>query len=343
MAINYKDAGVDVDAGQREVDLIKDIVKKTQSKDVISSIGGFSGLFNLDLEKMKNPVLVSGTDGVGTKVILAHMLDKHDTVGIDCVAMCANDILCQGAKPLFFLDYIATGKLVPEKMSKIVEGVAEGCIQSGASLIGGETAEMPGVYQEEQYDMAGFCVGIVDKDKIIDGSKISKGDIVYGLSSNGIHSNGYSLVRKIVFDVAELDLNQKYGNLDITLGEELLKPTKIYVKEILELLKEVDIKGMSHITGGGFYENVPRMIPDGLCAEIDASVIETPEIFKLLKEWASLKDEDMYATFNMGVGLVFVVSENDKEKVEKFFEKTDLKLYELGQIKSGDEKIELTI
>lgn len=343
MAINYKDAGVDVDAGQREVDLIKDIVKKTQSKDVLSSIGGFSGLFNLDLEKMKNPVLVSGTDGVGTKVILAHMLDKHDTVGIDCVAMCANDILCQGAKPLFFLDYIATGKLVPEKMSKIVEGVAEGCIQSGASLIGGETAEMPGVYQEEQYDMAGFCVGIVDKDKIIDGSKISKGDIVYGLSSNGIHSNGYSLVRKIVFDVAKLDLNQKYGNLDITLGEELLKPTKIYVKEILELLKEVDIKGMSHITGGGFYENVPRMIPDGLCAEIDASVIETPEIFKLLKEWASLKDEDMYATFNMGVGLVFVVSENDKEKVEKFFEKTDLKLYELGQIKSGDEKIELTI
>lgn len=343
MAINYKDAGVDVDAGQREVDLIKDIVKKTQSKDVLSSIGGFSGLFNLDLEGMKNPVLVSGTDGVGTKVILAHMLDKHNTVGIDCVAMCANDILCQGAKPLFFLDYIATGKLVPEKMSKIVEGVAEGCIQSGASLIGGETAEMPGVYQEEQYDMAGFCVGIVDKDKIIDGSNISKGDIVYGLSSNGIHSNGYSLVRKIVFDVAKLDLNEKYGNLDVTLGEELLKPTKIYVKEILELLKEVDIKGMSHITGGGFYENVPRMIPDGLCAEIDASIIETPEIFKLLKEWASLKDEDMYATFNMGVGLVFVVSENDKEKVEKFFEKTDLKLYELGQIKSGDEKIELTI
>ncbi|MGI5948912.1 phosphoribosylformylglycinamidine cyclo-ligase [Peptoniphilus sp.] len=343
MAINYKDAGVDVDAGQREVDLIKDIVKKTQSKNVLSSLGGFSGLFDLGLEDVKNPVLVSGTDGVGTKVILAHMLDKHDTIGIDCVAMCANDILCQGAKPLFFLDYIATGKLVPEKMAKIVEGVAEGCIQSCASLIGGETAEMPGVYQEEQYDLAGFCVGVVDKDKIIDGSTISKGDIIYGLSSNGIHSNGYSLVRKIVFDVAKLDLNKKYDGLDVTLGEELLKPTRIYVKEILELLKEVDIKGMSHITGGGFYENIPRMIPDGLCAEVDATVVDTPAIFKLLKEWASLKDEDMYGTFNMGVGFVFVVSPEDKEKVEKFFEKTDLKLYELGHVKSGDEKIELTI
>lgn len=343
MAINYKDAGVDVDAGQREVDLIKDVVKKTQSKNVLSSLGGFSGLFDLGLEDIKNPVLVSGTDGVGTKVILAHMLDKHDTIGIDCVAMCANDILCQGAKPLFFLDYIATGKLVPEKMAKIVEGVAEGCIQSGASLIGGETAEMPGVYQEEQYDLAGFCVGVVDKDKIIDGSTVSSGDVIFGLSSNGIHSNGYSLVRKIIFDVANLDLNKKYDGLDVTLGEELLKPTRIYVKEILELLKEVDIKGMSHITGGGFYENIPRMIPDGLSAEVDATVVDTPMIFKLLKEWANLKDEDMYGTFNMGVGFVFVVSPEDKEKVEKFFEKTDLKLYELGHIKSGDEKIELTI
>ncbi|MET3616911.1 phosphoribosylformylglycinamidine cyclo-ligase [Peptoniphilus olsenii] len=341
MAINYKDAGVDVDAGQREVDLIKDIVKKTQSKNVLSALGGFSGLFNLDLDGIKNPVLVSGTDGVGTKVILAHMLDKHDTIGIDCVAMCANDILCQGAKPLFFLDYIATGKLVPEKMSEIVKGVAEGCIQSGASLIGGETAEMPGVYQQEQYDLAGFCVGIVDKDKIVDGSTIKNGDVIFGLSSNGIHSNGYSLVRKIVFEVAKLDLNEKCEGLYTTLGEELLKPTRIYVKEILELLNKVNIKGMSHITGGGFYENIPRMIPDGLCADVDASVVDTPQIFKLLKKWADLEDKDMYQTFNMGVGLVFVVDKKDSEIVREFFESTDLKLYELGQIKSGEEKIEL--
>jgi len=341
MSINYKDAGVDTDAGQREVELIKNVVKKTQSKDVLSSLGGFSGLFNLDLSEIKNPVLVSGTDGVGTKVILAHMLDKHDTIGIDCVAMCANDILCQGAKPLFFLDYIATGKLVPEKMEKIVAGVAEGCIQSNASLIGGETAEMPGVYEEDSYDLAGFCVGVVDKDKIIDGSKISKGDIIFGLSSNGIHSNGYSLVRKIVFDHAKLDLNEKYNELNVTLGEELLKPTRIYVKEILELLKEVDIKGMSHITGGGFNENIPRMIPDGLCADVDTTVIETPQIFKLLKEWADLKIEDMYKTFNMGVGFVFAVSEEDKEKVENFFKDTDLKLYNLGKVKSGENKIEI--
>lgn len=341
MAINYKDAGVDVDAGQKEVELIKSIVSRTQSKDVLSPLGGFSGLFNLDLSEIDNPVLVSGTDGVGTKVILAHKLDKHDTIGIDCVAMCVNDILCQGARPLFFLDYIATGKLVPEKMEEIVKGVAEGCIESSASLIGGETAEMPGVYQEEQYDLAGFCVGVVDRDKIIDGSSINEGDIIFGLSSNGIHSNGYSLVRKIVFDHCDFQLSEKFDELDCTLGEELLKPTKIYVKEILELLKKIDIKGMSHITGGGFYENIPRMIPDGLCAKIDASVIETPEIFKLLKKWADLKDEDMYSTFNMGVGFTFVVSEKDKEKVHDFFENSDVKLYEIGKVVSGEDKIEL--
>ena len=342
MAINYKDAGVDVDAGQREVELIKSIVAKTQLKDVLSSLGGFSGLFNLDLSEIKNPVLVSGTDGVGTKVILAHMLNKHDTIGIDCVAMCVNDILCQGARPLFFLDYIATGKLVPEKMEEIVKGVAEGCIQSSASLIGGETAEMPGVYQEDQYDLAGFAVGVVDKDKIIDGSSIKEGDLIFGLSSNGIHSNGYSLVRKIVFDHCKFDLSEKFDELDSTLGEELLKPTKIYVKEILELLNLVDIKGMSHITGGGFYENIPRMIPDGLCAKVDASVVETPEIFKLLKKWADLKDKDMYSTFNMGVGLTFVVKEDDRDKVLDFFKDSDLKLYELGKVVAGEDKIELS-
>ncbi|NMW84363.1 phosphoribosylformylglycinamidine cyclo-ligase [Peptoniphilus sp. AGMB00490] len=342
MAINYKDAGVDVDAGQREVELIKNIVAKTQSKDVLSSIGGFSGLFNLDLSEIKHPVLVSGTDGVGTKVILAHMLNKHDTIGIDCVAMCVNDILCQGAKPLFFLDYIATGKLIPEKMEEIVKGVAEGCIKAQASLIGGETAEMPGVYQEDQYDLAGFCVGVVDRDKIIDGSSIKEGDIVFGLSSNGVHSNGYSLVRKIIFDHCNFDLNEKFDELECTLGEELLKPTRIYVKEVLELLKTVNIKGMSHITGGGFYENIPRMIPDGLCAKVDASVIETPEIFKLLKKWADINDKDMYSTFNMGVGLTIVVSEDDRERVVDFFKNSDLKLYELGKIISGEDKIELS-
>lgn len=339
MAINYKDAGVDVDAGQREVELIKSIVAKTQSKDVLSSLGGFSGLFNLDLSEIKNPVLVSGTDGVGTKVILAHMLNKHDTIGIDCVAMCVNDILCQGARPLFFLDYIATGKLVPEKMEEIVKGVAEGCIQSSASLIGGETAEMPGVYQEDQYDLAGFAVGVVDKDKIIDGSSIKEGDIIFGLSSNGIHSNGYSLVRKIVFDHCKFDLSEKFDELDSTLGEELLKPTRIYVKEILELLKVVDIKGMSHITGGGFYENIPRMIPDGLCAKIDVRNIPLPKIFSLLEKWGELDKKDMYETFNMGVGLVFAVDKKDIEKVKEIIDEDEL--LDLGEVIENDEKINL--
>lgn len=339
MAINYKDAGVDVDAGQKEVELIKSIVAKTQSKDVLSSLGGFSGLFNLDLSEIKNPVLVSGTDGVGTKVILAHKLNKHDTIGIDCVAMCVNDILCQGAKPLFFLDYIATGKLVPEKMEEIVKGVAEGCIQSSASLIGGETAEMPGVYQEDQYDLAGFAVGVVDKDKIIDGSSIKEGDLIFGLSSNGIHSNGYSLVRKIVFDHCKFDLSEKFDELGCSLGEELLKPTRIYVKEILELLKLVDIKGMSHITGGGFYENIPRMIPDGLCAKIDVRNIPLPKIFSLLEKWGELDKKDMYETFNMGVGLVFAVDKKDIEKVKEIIDEDEL--LDLGEVIENDEKIDL--
>ncbi|MFR1137944.1 MAG: phosphoribosylformylglycinamidine cyclo-ligase, partial [Anaerococcus vaginalis] len=269
MPINYKDAGVDVANGQKEVELIKKLVEKTQSENVLSKLGGFSGLFSLENLNIKNPVLVSGTDGVGTKVMLAQMMDKHDTIGIDCVAMCVNDILCQGAKPLFFLDYIACGKLVPEKMEKIVKGVADGCLQANSSLIGGETAEMPGLYKENDYDLAGFCVGIVDKEKIITGEKIKKGDHIFGLKSSGIHSNGYSLVRKIVLEKEKLSLDEKIEGLDTSLGEELLKPTKIYVKEILALLEKIEINGLSHITGGGFYENIPRMIPDGLCAKID--------------------------------------------------------------------------
>lgn len=339
MPINYKDAGVDVANGQKEVELIKKLVEKTQSENVLSKLGGFSGLFSLENLNIKNPVLVSGTDGVGTKVMLAQMMNKHDTIGIDCVAMCVNDILCQGAKPLFFLDYIACGKLVPEKMEKIVKGVADGCLQANASLIGGETAEMPGLYKENDYDLAGFCVGIVDKEKIITGEKIKKGDHIFGLKSSGIHSNGYSLVRKIVLEKEKLSLDEKIEGLDTSLGEELLKPTKIYVKEILALLEKIEINGLSHITGGGFYENIPRMIPDGLCAKIDVRNIPLPKIFSLLEKWGELDKKDMYETFNMGVGLVFAVDKKDIEKVKEIIDENEL--LDLGEVVENDEKIDL--
>lgn len=339
MPINYKDAGVDVANGQKEVELIKNLVEKTQSENVLSKLGGFSGLFSLENLNIKNPVLVSGTDGVGTKVMLAQMMDKHDTIGIDCVAMCVNDILCQGAKPLFFLDYIACGKLVPEKMEKIVKGVADGCLQANSSLIGGETAEMPGLYKENDYDLAGFCVGIVDKEKIITGEKIKKGDHIFGLKSSGIHSNGYSLVRKIVLEKEKLSLDEKIEGLDTSLGEELLKPTKIYVKEILALLEKIEINGLSHITGGGFYENIPRMIPDGLCAKIDVRNIPLPKIFSLLEKWGELDKKDMYETFNMGVGLVFAVDKNDIDKVKEIIDENEL--LDLGKVVENDEKIDL--
>ncbi|WP_049691324.1 phosphoribosylformylglycinamidine cyclo-ligase [Anaerococcus jeddahensis] len=339
MPINYKDAGVDVENGQKEVELIKNLVEKTQSKNVLSKLGGFSGLFSLENLDIKNPVLVSGTDGVGTKVMLAQMMDKHDTIGIDCVAMCVNDILCQGARPLFFLDYIACGKLVPEKMEKIVKGVADGCLKANSSLIGGETAEMPGLYKENDYDLAGFCVGIVDKEKIITGEKIKKGDHIFGLKSSGIHSNGYSLVRKIVLEKEKLSLDKKIEGLDTSLGEELLKPTKIYVKEILNLLEKIEINGLSHITGGGFYENIPRMIPDGLCAKIDVSNIPLPKIFTLLEKWGELDKKDMYETFNMGVGLVFAVDKKDIDIVKETIDEDEL--LDLGEIVENDEKIDL--
>ena len=339
MPINYKDAGVDVANGQKEVELIKNLVEKTQSENVLSKLGGFSGLFSLENLNIKNPVLVSGTDGVGTKVMLAQMMDKHDTIGIDCVAMCVNDILCQGAKPLFFLDYIACGKLVPEKMEKIVKGVADGCLQANSSLIGGETAEMPGLYKENDYDLAGFCVGIVDKEKIITGEKIKKGNHIFGLKSSGIHSNGYSLVRKIVLEKEKLSLDEKIEGLDTSLGEELLKPTKIYVKEILALLEKIEINGLSHITGGGFYENIPRMIPDGLCAKIDVRNIPLPKIFSLLEKWGELDKKDMYETFNMGVGLVFAVDKKDIEKVKEIIDEDEL--LDLGEVIENDEKIDL--
>ena len=339
MPINYKDAGVDVESGQKEVELIKNLVEKTQSKNVLSKLGGFSGLFSLENLNVKNPVLVSGTDGVGTKVMLSQMMDKHDTIGIDCVAMCVNDILCQGARPLFFLDYIACGKLVPEKMEKIVKGVADGCLEANSSLIGGETAEMPGLYKENDYDLAGFCVGIVDKEKIITGEKIKKGDHIFGLKSSGIHSNGYSLVRKIVLEKEKLSLEEKIEGLDTSLGEELLKPTRIYVKEILALLEKIEINGLSHITGGGFYENIPRMIPEGLCAKIDVRNVQIPKIFTLLEKWGELDKKDMYETFNMGVGLVFAVDKKYIDLVKEIIDEDEL--LDLGEIVENDEKIEL--
>ena len=341
MSITYKDAGVDKEAGYKQVGLIKDMIKKTHSKNVISDIGGFSGLFSLDKDGYDNPVLVSGTDGVGTKLKLAFMMDKHNTIGEDCVAMCVNDILCQGAKPLFFLDYIATGKLVPEKMAEVVEGVTNGCLKGEASLIGGETAEMPGFYSEDEYDLAGFAVGVVDRDRIIDGSNIEEGDIIIGLPSSGVHSNGYSLVRKIVFDKMEYEVDKYIDNLGKIIGEELLTPTKIYTKQLRPIIEAHDVKGLIHITGGGFYENIPRIMKDGLTANVDTSVIDRQPIFDLLMEWGNISEEEMYSTFNMGVGMVMIISKEDLESVKNILDEQNEKYYILGDVTKGDEKINL--
>ncbi len=335
MSLTYESAGVNKNEGYAEVNLIKGFIKNTYTPGVLSDLGGFSGLFEIDKSKYENPVLVSGTDGVGTKVMLAQMLDKHDTVGIDCVAMCVNDILCQGAKPLFFLDYIATGKLVAEKMASIVEGVAKGCIDSGAALIGGETAEMPGMYSEKDYDLAGFCVGIVDKDKIIDGKKnVKEGDIILALPSSGLHSNGFSLVRKIIFEHKKLDVQSEL--LDgKTLAEVLLTPTRIYVKDVLEIMERYRINAMSHITGGGLYENVPRVLPENLDAVIEADEIPEQKIFSKLREWGDLDKEEMYGTFNMGVGLVIVIDKKDAEGIKAM----KPEIIELGKIVKGSGKV----
>lgn len=341
MSLTYKDSGVDKEAGYKQVQLIKNFVKKTYTPGVLSDIGGFAGLFQLDTKVYEEPVLVSGTDGVGTKLKIAFMMDKHDTVGEDCVAMCINDILCQGAKPLFFLDYIATGKLEPEKMAKIVEGVSSGCIKAGCALIGGETAEMPGFYSEGEYDIAGFGVGIVDKKKIITGSHIKEGDIVIGLPSSGIHSNGYSLVRKIVFEKEKMDIDTFIPELGTTLGEELIKPTRIYSDVVLSLIEKSNIKGLSHITGGGFFENIPRVLPEGLTAYIDKSKIETPVIFNLLMKWGNIEEKEMYGTFNMGVGMVLIFDEKELEGVEKHLKDKGEKYFILGRIKAGNEGVVL--
>ena len=311
---SYAAAGVDITAGYKAVELMKKHIAKTMTAGVCSDVGGFGGLFELDLEGIKKPVLVSGTDGVGTKLKIAFLMDKHDTVGIDCVAMCVNDIICCGAKPLFFLDYIACGKNYPEKIADIVKGVCDGCVQSDAALIGGETAEMPGFYPIDEYDLAGFSVGVVDKDKIIDNKTMREGDVIIALPSSGVHSNGFSLVRK-VFDVENSDIKTP---LDVlggkSIGETLLTPTKIYVKPVMELLKSVKVKGISHITGGGFYENIPRSIPDGLGAKIAKSDVKVLPIFKLIAERGGISERDMFNTFNMGVGMSIVVAPEDADR-----------------------------
>ncbi|WP_077369942.1 phosphoribosylformylglycinamidine cyclo-ligase [Anaerosalibacter sp. Marseille-P3206] len=341
MSKSYKEAGVDVEAGYKEVSLIKQFIKKTYTKGVISDIGGFGGLFALDSENYKEPVLVAGTDGVGTKLKIAFMMDVHDTIGEDCVAMSVNDLLCQGAKPLFFLDYIATGKLVPEKMANIVEGVANGCVKGKCALIGGETAEMPGFYSEDEYDIAGFAVGVVDREKIIDGSKIEEGNVLIGLPSSGVHSNGYSLVRHIFFEKNDLSVDTYIPELGCTLGEELLKPTRIYTDPMIELVEKFDIKGICHITGGGFYENIPRMLPEGLTAVVDTSHIEIPPIFDVIAKYGKINKDDMYNTFNMGIGMVFAVRKEDVDGIIELLRSKDEKFVVLGEIKRGENKIEL--
>lgn len=336
---SYKEAGVDITAGYKAVELMKKHISKTMTPAAMSDIGGFGGLFSLDLTGMKNPVLVSGTDGVGTKLKIAFLMDKHDSVGIDCVAMCVNDIICCGAKPLFFLDYIAVGKNVPEKIADIVSGIADGCIQSGSSLIGGETAEMPGFYPEDEYDLAGFSVGIVDKDKVLNNKLIEEGDVVIALPSSGVHSNGFSLVRK-VFDIENCDLKAPVSELNgKSLGETLLTPTKIYVKPMLALFDKITVKAVSHITGGGFYENIPRSIPDGFGAKINKSSLRILPIFDLIAKTGNIPERDMFNTYNMGVGMSVVVSKKDAESALEILKENGEDAYIMGEIIASPEKI----
>ena len=336
---SYKNAGVDITAGYKAVDLMKQHIQRTLTKNVCSDIGGFGGLFELDLEGITRPVLVSGTDGVGTKLKLAFLMDKHNTVGIDCVAMCVNDVICCGAKPLFFLDYIACGKNVPERIADIVKGVAEGCVQSGCALIGGETAEMPGFYPVDEYDLAGFSVGVVDREKIVDNKQMQEGDVIIALPSSGVHSNGFSLVRK-VFDVEKTDLFKTYDELGgKSLGETLLTPTKIYVKPMLKLFEEVTVKGVSHITGGGFYENIPRSFKKGMMAKVDKSAIKVLPIFDLMQKVGNIPQRDMFNTFNMGVGMVAVVSKTDADKALQILKANGEDAYIVGEVVKGEEEI----
>lgn len=337
---SYKDAGVDVTAGYRAVELMKAHVKRTIIPGAASPIGGFGGLFDLGAAGYNGPVLVAGTDGVGTKLKIAFLMDKHDTVGIDCVAMCVNDVVCCGAKPLFFLDYIATGKNVPENIAGIVSGVAEGCVQAGCALTGGETAEMPGFYPEDEYDLAGFCVGAVEKAKVLDPASVRPGDVLIGLSSSGVHSNGFSLVRKIFVPNQKL-LGLYVDELSSTLGEALLTPTKIYVKPLLSLVGKGLVKAASHITGGGFYENVPRMLPDGVKAVIRKDSFPVPPIFKLIKKTGKIPERDMYNTFNMGLGMVLAVSPDKADEALAQLAQSGEQAYLVGRIESGETGVEI--
>ncbi len=335
---SYKKAGVDVTAGYKAVELMKVHVARTVTNGVLSGIGGFGGLFEPDLTGIKKPVFVSGTDGVGTKLKIAFLMDKHNTIGIDCVAMCVNDIICCGAKPQFFLDYIAVGKNYPEKVAEIVSGIADGCVQSGCALIGGETAEMPGFYPVDEYDVAGFSVGVVDKEKILKPDEQKSGDVLIAIKSSGVHSNGFSLIRK-VFTVNEQTLARHVSDLGTTLGECLLTPTKIYVKPVLELLEQVNVKAISHITGGGFYENIPRSLPSGITAKIERNAVEVLPIFDLIARTGNIPERDMFNTFNMGVGMIVSVDKNDADKAVEVLNASGADAYVLGELTEGDEGV----
>ncbi len=336
---SYKNAGVDVTAGYEAVELMKKHVKRTSTEGVMSGLGGFGGLFMPNMKGIDEPVLVSGTDGVGTKLKLAFLMDKHDTVGIDCVAMCANDVACSGAKPLFFLDYIAVGKNVPSKVAEIVSGVAEGCVQAGCALVGGETAEMPGFYPIDEYDLAGFCVGMADKKKLVDSNNLKEGDAIIAVASSGVHSNGFSLVRK-VFNITADRLKVYSDELGKTLGEELLTPTRIYVKPLLELMSKIDVHAISHITGGGFYENIPRMLKDNTRAVIDKSKVEVKPIFKIIQN-EGIGEHDMFNTFNMGVGLCIAVASDKADEAVRILNACGEKAYIMGEIKAGEQGVDI--
>jgi len=340
--MDYKSSGVDIEAGYKSVELMKQYVKTTMRPEVLGGLGGFSGAFSLEkIKDMEKPTLVSGTDGVGTKIKLAFLMDKHDTIGIDCVAMCVNDIACAGGEPLFFLDYIACGKNIPEKIAEIVKGVSAGCVQSEAALIGGETAEHPGLMPEDEYDLAGFAVGVVDEKDLITGENLKPGDVLIGMASSGVHSNGFSLVRR-VFDVENADIQSPVATLGgRSVGETLLTPTKIYVKPVMALLSKISVKGISHITGGGFYENIPRSIPDGLGAKIEKSAVRVLPIFDLIAKKGGVPERDMFNTFNMGVGMSVVVDKNDADAALAILREHGEDAYVLGEIVESDEKVSL--
>lgn len=340
-ALTYRDAGVDIDAGNRAVELMKKHVKATYRPEVLGDIGGFGGLFALNTAKYKQPVLVSGTDGVGTKLRVAFMLDRHDTIGQDAVAMCVNDILVQGAEPLFFLDYLAVGKLEPEKVAKIVSGIAQACTDSGCALIGGETAEMAGFYADGEYDIGGFAVGVVDRECIITGEHIQAGDVLIGLPSSGIHSNGYSLVRKICFDVKEFSPEQYFAELGQSIGEELLTPTRLYPKVCLPLIEKFDVRGMVHITGGGFYDNIPRVLPAGCGVEVDTTTWPQLPIFALLQEWGQVAWPEMYRTFNMGIGMILVIPPGEVAAVQQYLAEQGEAVYVIGKVTAGAQEVVL--